>query len=155
MALKFLSTPARYATSAHWVQLSLANMIFAGVFERHPTLKVVSLEHEIAWAPHFLQTMDYTYTQRARRSQWYRFHDAALPSDFFHRNVMISFQEDALGLRLRDVVGVGNLVWGSDYPHAESTFPHSRRILDQLFAGVPDAERTQILDTNATALYFS
>jgi predicted TIM-barrel fold metal-dependent hydrolase len=155
MALKFLSTPARYVTSAHWVQLSLANMIFAGVFERHPTLKVVSLEHEIAWVPHFLQSMDYTYTQRARRSQWYRFQDEARPSDFFHRNVMISFQEDALGLRLRDVVGVGNLVWGSDYPHAESTFPHSRVILDRLFAEIPDAERTQILDTNATALYFS
>ena len=155
MALKFLSTPARYSTSAHWVQLSLANMIFSGVFERHPALKVVSLEHEIAWVPHFLQSMDYTYTQRARRSQWYRFGGDALPSDFFHRNVMISFQEDALGLRLRDVVGVGNLVWGSDYPHAESTFPHSRTILDRLFAEIPAAERTQILDTNATALYFS
>ena len=155
MALKLLSTPARYATSAHWVQLSLANMIFAGVFERHPTLKVVSLEHEIAWVPHFLQSMDYTYTQRARRSQWYRFQGEALPSDFFHRNVMISFQEDALGLRLRDVVGVGNLVWGSDYPHAESTFPRSRMILDRLFAEIPAAERIQILDTNATALYFS
>jgi predicted TIM-barrel fold metal-dependent hydrolase len=68
---------------------------------------------------------------------------------------MISVQEDALGLRLRDVVGVGNLVWGSDYPHAESTFPHSRVILDRLFAEIPPAERTQILDTNATALYFS
>ena len=60
MALKFLSTPSRYATTAHWVQLSLADMIFAGVFERHPDLRVVSLEHEAAWAGHFLQTVDYT-----------------------------------------------------------------------------------------------
>jgi predicted TIM-barrel fold metal-dependent hydrolase len=52
------------------------------------------------------------------------------------------------------VVGVGNLVWGSDYPHAESTFPHSRQILDELFAEIPASERTQILETNANALYF-
>lgn len=155
MALKFLSTPARYVTTAHWVQLTLADMIFAGVFERHPDLRVVSLEHEVAWAGHFLQTIDYTYTQRARRAQWYRFEGDALPSDFFHRNVSISFQEDELGLRLRDVVGVHNLVWGSDYPHAESTFPHSRSIIDRIFEGVPASERAAILEHNARQLYFA
>lgn len=154
MALKFLSTPALYATTAHWVQLSLANMIFAGVFERHPELRVVSLEHEVAWAAHFLQTIDYTYTQRARRAQWHRFAGDARPSDFFRRNVSISFQEDAIGLRLRDVIGVGNLVWGSDYPHAESTFPHSQAIIERIFAGVPDPERRAILEHNAVRLYF-
>jgi predicted TIM-barrel fold metal-dependent hydrolase len=46
-----------------------------------------------------------------------------LPSGFFHRNVVLSFQEDAIGIRLRDVIGVDNMMWGSDYPHSESTFP--------------------------------
>jgi hypothetical protein len=52
-----------------------------------------------------------------------------LPSDFFRRNVVLSFQEDAISIRLRDVIGVDNMMWGSDYPHSESTFPQSRKIL--------------------------
>jgi hypothetical protein len=57
-----------------------------------------------------------------------------LPSDFFRRNVVLSFQEDAIGIRLRDVIGPDNkiwdnMMWGSDYPHSESTFPQSRKIL--------------------------
>jgi hypothetical protein len=48
-----------------------------------------------------------------------------LPSDFFRRNIVLSFQEDAIGIRLRDVIGVDNMMWGSDYRHSESTFPQS------------------------------
>ena len=66
---------------------------------------------------------------------------------------MISFRK-CTWFALRDVVGWAICV-GIDYPHAESTFPRSRMILDHLFAEIPAAERTQILDTNATALYFS
>jgi hypothetical protein len=51
------------------------------------------------------------------------------PSDFFHRNVVLSFQEDAIGIRLRDVIGVDSMMWDADYPHSESTFPRSRKIL--------------------------
>jgi hypothetical protein len=56
-----------------------------------------------------------------------------LPSEFFRRNVVLSFQEDAIGIRLRDVIGPDtmmwdNMMWGSDYPHSESTFPQSRKI---------------------------
>jgi predicted TIM-barrel fold metal-dependent hydrolase len=148
-----LQKPTQYATSSYWVQCTLADMIFAGVFERFPELKVVSLEYEAAWAATLIQAMDYTYTQRARRESWYRFKGDALPSDFYHRNVYISFQEDALGIRLRDVVGIDNLVWGSDYPHAESTFPHSRKILGEMLADVPFDEQKRILDTNPTRLY--
>jgi hypothetical protein len=54
-----------------------------------------------------------------------------LPSDFFRRNVVLSFQEDAVGIRLRVVIGVDNMVWGSDYPHSESTSPPSRDAADR------------------------
>ena len=66
-----------------------------------------------------------------------------LPSDFFRRNVVLSFQEDAIGIRLRDVIGVDNMMWGSDYPHSESTFPQSRKILAEILAGVPDDEQAK------------
>jgi len=67
-----------------------------------------------------------------------------LPSDFLRRNVVLSFQEDAIGIRLRDVSGVDNMMWGSDYPHSESTFPQSRKILVEILAGVPDDEEAKI-----------
>jgi predicted TIM-barrel fold metal-dependent hydrolase len=56
---------------------------------------------------------------------------------------VLSFQEDAIGIRLRNVIGVGNMMWGSDYPHSESTFPRSQKILAEILAGVPDAEQAK------------
>jgi predicted TIM-barrel fold metal-dependent hydrolase len=76
-----------------------------------------------------------------------------LPSDFFHSNVYLSFQEDDIGIRLRDVIGVDQLMWGSDYPHAESTFPKSREILDRILEGVPQDEKAQIVGTTTARLY--
>ena len=81
----------------------------------------------------------------ARRAGWHRFPDGVLPSDYFRSNVFISFQEDALAIEMRETIGVENLVWGSDYPHHETTFPHSLKVLDDVFAGVPDEQRRQIL----------
>ena len=72
-----------------------------------------------------------------------------LPSDFFRGNVVLSFQEDAIGIRLCDVIGVDNMMWGSDYPHSESTFPRSRKIL----AGVPDDEQAKIAGGNTARMY--
>jgi predicted TIM-barrel fold metal-dependent hydrolase len=97
--------------------------------------------------------MDYTYTQRARRAYWHRFQGNALPSDFFHQNVFCSFQEDALGIRDRYVIGVDNLMWGSDYPHQESTWPKSREILERILKEVPDGEKAKIAGENVARLY--
>src|SRR6266446_10202224 len=79
--------------------------------------------------------------------------DGMLPSDFFHRNVVLSFQEDAIGIRLRDVIGVDNMMWGSDYPHSESTFPQSRKILADILAGLPDDEQAKIAGGNTARVY--
>ena len=63
------------------------------------------------------------------------------------------FQEDAIGIRLRDVIGVDNMMWGSDYPHSESTFPQSRKILAEILAGVPDDEQAKIAGGNTARVY--
>jgi predicted TIM-barrel fold metal-dependent hydrolase len=140
------------ATKAFYPALSMCDMIFSGVFERHPRLMLAVVEFELAWAPHVLSTMDYTYRERSGEAI-YRFKDAMLPSDFFRRNVVLSFQEDAIGIRLRDVIGVDNMMWGSDYPHSESTFPQSRRILADILAGVPADEQQKIVAGNTARLY--
>ncbi|MBI3325701.1 MAG: amidohydrolase family protein, partial [Nitrospinae bacterium] len=81
--------PSLLANADHWVRVSLGHLIFAGVFERYPRLRVGSVEHELSWVPHFLERIDYTYTQRARRDWWYRLKGTAVPSDFFHRNIFL------------------------------------------------------------------
>jgi predicted TIM-barrel fold metal-dependent hydrolase len=136
------------ATKAFYPALSMCDLIFSGVFERHPRLTVAIAEFELTWAPHVLSTMDYTYRERHDEAN-YRFKDGMLPSDLFRRNVVLSFQEDAIGIRLRDVIGVNNMMWGSDYPHSESTFPQSRKIL----AGIPEEDQAKIVGGNTARVY--
>ncbi len=145
--------PAFFTNIDHWVRMSLAHMIFGGVFERYPRLQVVSVEQELSWAPHFLNRLDNTYTQRPQAKSHHRFKNALLPSDYFHRNVSLSFQEDALGIRDRHIIGVENLMWGSDYPHPESTFPRSRQILAQVLAECTQEEKAKIAGGNAAKIY--
>ena len=128
-------------------------MIFAGVFERYPKLKVGVVEFEVSWAPYFMSRMDNFYMQRAVGVHGNRFHGNTLPSDFFRSNIFIGFQEDELGIQLRHHIGVDNLLWGSDYPHAESTFPKSREILESILQGVPEEEKARIAGENTAKLY--
>ena len=148
------ATPTFVANVDHWVRMSLGSIIFSGVFERYPKLQVGSVEMELSWVPHFLDRIDYTYTQREQEiSGGYRFKEGALPSDFFHNNVFVGFQEDALGIRLRDIIGVDNLQWGADYPHTESTFPRSRQILEEILVDCTEGEKAKIAGGNAARVY--
>ena len=149
---KTLRDASSRATKAFYPALSLCDLIFSGVFERHPRLTLAIVEFELAWAPHLLSTMDYTYRERHGEA-FYRFKEGMLPSDFFRRNVVLSFQEDAIGIRLRDAIGVDNMMWGSDYPHSESTFPQSRKILAEILEGVPDDEQAKIAAGNTARVY--
>jgi predicted TIM-barrel fold metal-dependent hydrolase len=149
---KTLRDASSRATKAFYPALSMCDMIFSGVLERHPRLTLAIVEFELSWAPHLLDTMDYTYRERHEEA-FYRFKDGMRPRDFFHRNVVLSFQEDAIGIRLRDAIGVDNMMWGSDYPHSESTFPQSRKILAEILAGVPDDERAKIVGGNTARVY--
>ena len=142
----------RRATKVILPAMSMCDMLFAGVFERHPDFKLAIVEYELAWVPHLLSTMDYVYRERHDEAT-YRFKDDLRPSDYFARNVYLSFQEDDVGIRLRDRIGVERMMWGSDYPHSESTFPRSREILDDILDGVPAAEREQILCGTTARLY--
>jgi predicted TIM-barrel fold metal-dependent hydrolase len=149
---KTLRDASSRATKAFYPALSMCDMIFSGVFERHPRLTVAIVEFELSWAPHILASMDYTYRERHEEAI-HRFQDGLRPSDFFARNVVLSFQEDAVGIRLRDTIGVDNMMWGSDYPHSESTFPQSRKILAEILAGVPEDEQAKIVGGNTARVY--
>lgn len=147
--------PSRFVNQDYQVRIALSEMIYSGVFERFPKLKIGAIEHELSWIPVFLQRLDYNYTDRPPRGpEWRRFDDPnVMPSDFFKRNVFVSFQEDPYGLRMRDVYSTDVLLWGSDYPHTESTFPRSREILGHILEDVDRREIPMIVSGNAARLY--
>jgi predicted TIM-barrel fold metal-dependent hydrolase len=139
-----------YPALHHSVEKSIAELIFSGVLERFPKLKLVSVENDIGWIPHFIQRMDHSYEK-------YRYLEAKTipnpPSFYFHRQVHATFQDDRVGVLLRDIAGVGNLMWASDFPHSDSTWPNSREVIARDFAGVPDDERRKMIADNVAALY--
>src|SRR5207249_3141662 len=131
-------TGAGRSTTDYWVRYSLGAMLFAGVFDRYPRLKVGSVEHEMAWIPHWLKQMDFTYRERPVFTKGWKSKAGLLPSDYWRRNMFVEFMEDDLGVQLRDTIGVDNMLWGSDFPHAESTWPKSRQFLDRIFVANVD-----------------
>jgi predicted TIM-barrel fold metal-dependent hydrolase len=151
------SNPARisimkqYVTLHHGIEKSLTELICGGVLERFPELKIVSVENDIGWIPHFMQRADHAYDR-------YRFleRDGAIPqppSFYMRRQVSATFQDDRVGIVTREMVGVNNLMWASDYPHSDSTWPHSREVIARDFAGVDENDRRRITADNAAQLY--
>ena len=135
------------------VRQCIADMIISGTFERYPKLKVGAVEFEVAWAPYFLQRLDIWYSERAAGVHGNRLKTGMMPSDYFRSNVFIGFQEDDLGMQTRQSLGPDCLVWGSDYPHAESTYPKSLEIIDRIMQGVPEEEKARIVGENTAQLY--
>ena len=146
--------PTFICNADYWPRMSLSDLIFGRVFERYPGLQIGSVEHELSWVPHFLDRIDYTYTQRS--GEWMadqRLKGDMLPSDYFHSNVFLGFQEDGPGVRDRHIIGVDNLQWGSDYPHSEGTFPRSRQIIEEVLADCTEEEKEKIAGGNALRVY--
>ncbi len=150
--IKMEPSPSQRANVEYWARMSLSQIVYSGVCERYPRLKFVQLEHELSWVPFFIDRLDYVYREKPQLAN-HRFKSGALPSDFMRQNVFHSFQEDGLGIRNRDFIGVENLLWGSDYPHIESTFPRSRQILGRILKGVPEAEKAKITGENTARVY--
>jgi predicted TIM-barrel fold metal-dependent hydrolase len=136
----------------HQVQQTLALLIFGGVFDRHPNLKVVSAEHDGGWVAHFSYRLD---QMTERHQSWLsrgRANERA-PGEYLRENCWYTFQKDPVAVETRHRVGLSQLMWASDYPHSDSTWPHSRKVIERDFEGLPDAELAAILHDNAAALY--
>ena len=146
-------TVVSMVTMDHWVQYSLCAMIFAGIFDRYPGLKVGSVEHELAWVPHILHRMDFNYKERPEIPPFYRSTRGLLPSETWRSNIFVEFMEDDIGIGMRELLGVDGMVWGNDYPHAESTWPKSMEWLDKVLVDVPEEDRRKITSENAAKLF--
>ena len=140
------------ASEDYWPRRAIGDMMFSGVFERFPGLTIGAVEFELGWAAYFIQQMDRHYEEH-RYVKEIRYKGDALPGDFFRRNVFVTFQEDIAGIATRHVVGVDNILWSSDYPHTESTWPNSLPVLRKLLADVPQDEAEKMAFRNSARIY--
>jgi predicted TIM-barrel fold metal-dependent hydrolase len=135
----------------------LAGVIFSGALERYPALKIVLAETGIGWLPYMLERMDDTYRKFLDAEEYWRTHgglDLTMPPSLYvQRQIWATFQTDLVGLRVLDTLGADRVMWASDYPHADSTWPDSRTAIEENFRDVAPAPRRRILCENARELY--
>lgn len=128
----------------------IAIMIYGGVFQRFPDLQLVSVESGVGWFAFAANYMDETWHKQRHWVNSVLEHE---PSYFWERNIFGSFIHDRAGILMRGLPGAGNIMWSSDYPHSETTFPNSMAKIEELFEGVPEAEKAMIIGGRAKALF--
>ena len=129
---------------------ALFDLIFYGVLKRYSKLKFVMVENEIGWLPFYLQQWDYYY-RRFREQNKPPIDEE--PSAYFSRQVYATFFNDSVGGRSLAWWGDDNCMWSNDFPHANSTWPNSRKVIDRDLGHLPAAKRTKLLSSNVAKLY--
>jgi predicted TIM-barrel fold metal-dependent hydrolase len=130
--------------------LACAQLIAFGVLERHPALRLVFLESSGGWAPFWLERLD----EQAESFGGFCPDLKLRPSEYFARQCAISFEIDERTLpALIPFVGVERVVWGSDYPHHDATFPGAVEALRHTIAPCPTATQAKVLGLNARSFY--
>jgi predicted TIM-barrel fold metal-dependent hydrolase len=132
------------------VPSTIGQLIFTGVFERFPDLKVVMVETGVGWIPHFLEQIDDRYW---RNRSWGNIPIKEAPSFYWYRNMAATFIVDRNGIQNRYGVGVDNMMWSSDYPHHGNDWPYSRKVINEMMCDVPQEERAKIVGGNAVRLF--
>ena len=132
------------------IETALFDLIFSGVLERFPTLRVVSVENEYAWLAALLRRMDRSY-ERFRQEAPLTL--SLRPSDYYRRQVYATFFNDPIGPSTLPHLGYDNLMWSSDYPHQNSTWPRSREVIARDLAGLSAEQRQKLVCGNVARLY--
>ncbi len=142
---------------AWWLTRPLSFMIWAGIFERYPKLKAVVTEGTTIWVPELLQLMDHRFSEHhasAKLGTGYRKHLKMKPSEYFKRNIRVG--SSAMSRReaeLRHEIGLETIMWGTDYPHPEGTWPFTRKFMVEVFQGLPEDDIAAMLGGNAAEFY--
>jgi predicted TIM-barrel fold metal-dependent hydrolase len=141
---------------AQWLVRPLTFMLWGGAFERFPRLKVAITEGTAVWVPEYLALLEqrYSETHYSQKLGDYRSHLSMSPADYFRRNVRVGAscmpRREAL---MRHEIGIGSIMWGTDYPHPEGSWPYTRDQMRETFHGLPEQEIAQMLGGNAAEFY--
>ena len=141
-----------YAQSQISIQRTLVELIVHGVATRFPNLQFVVAEFNGGWIAHWLDRIE----QGLQREYSFRGKGAYTgekPHDIWARQFWATIEDDRPAILTRELIGTDNLMWGSDYPHVDSTWPCSLSVLDEVFADVSSEDRDKITRTNVERLY--
>jgi predicted TIM-barrel fold metal-dependent hydrolase len=131
-------------------------LIWGGVFERHPTLKVAVTESTCIWVPELLALLDQRHGEShySQKLGDFTSHLPLRPSEYFRRNVFLGAScMPRREAELRHQIGLHNIMWGTDYPHPEGSWPSTRRQMLDAFRGLPEPEIAAMLGGNAARVY--
>lgn len=129
---------------------ALLEIMFSGVLDRHPKLKLVLAENEIGWIPFILDQFDY-YVDRFDEE-----HPTVMlkpPSEYFSDQVFSTFFRDPVGMKLLGWWGVDGCMWSNDYPHGNSTWPNSQRVVEENLGYLDQDSYLKVIRDNALKLY--
>jgi len=150
-------TDPRTASLGHSTRTAVAekfmgHLVFSGVFDRHPKLKVLLAEFDVGWVGQIYQQADYEY---GRASTYDADKNIAkkLPTDYMNENIFFTFQDDRSGMLTTPVFGVNNYLWASDFPHGVTTWPYSGKTVDRNFIGIAEDVKRRICRNNAIRLF--
>lgn len=142
----------RYANYAIRGGRNAMQMVFGGVFDRFPKLRIYFAETQIGWIPNWLEQMDYTY-ERNRFWSERRLGMKPLqrrPSEYVREHCWWGFLLNPIGVKLRHEIGVNRLMWATDFPHSETDWPNSHKAaIEPNFVGVPANEIARMVAGNA------
>jgi uncharacterized protein len=122
--------------------------ILTGTLERFPRLKIVFVEPSLFWIPGFLAQLD-----RKVAGPYKLPGVKEAPSEYFRRQMACTFMDDEVGLSMRHLVGVENILWSTDFPHPATTWPNSQEMVARQFAEIDDEERDLICYGNSARIY--
>jgi predicted TIM-barrel fold metal-dependent hydrolase len=122
----------------------------SGVLERHPDLHVILVEVNAGWLAWTMSTLDEYYEAH---QHWTKPKLSESPSHYVRRQIHATFQNDPVAVHNIALTGTDCLLWGNDFPHPESTYPNSNKVLDDLLVGVSDADARAITSGNAERLF--
>lgn len=128
----------------------IATFIWGGNFQRFPKLRIVSVESGVGWLGYLVERMDHVWR---KHRFWTQSVLKQPPSEVFREHVFATFQEDRVGMKIALDIGVQNLMWANDYPHTDTTWPESRKVIEEHFRGFPGEARDLIVGGNAARLY--
>ncbi|MBM4264060.1 MAG: amidohydrolase [Deltaproteobacteria bacterium] len=140
---------AQTATSAVTPAQIVPQFIFPGITEKFPGLILVFPEAGVGSLNYVIAACDHEWESRHLWTEGI----ITRPSEVVRRQMYVNFWFEAEGIKLRDDIGVDNIMWESDFPHVASYYPHSWREVERVLEGVPEADRRKMQYENAVRLY--
>ena len=130
---------------------SLADWLFSGKLTQFPGLRLAYSEGQIGWLPYLLERADTVWHEHRA---WIGVSDIVPdpPSSYYRSNIFGCFFRDMHGVRARDEIGIGTIVFETDYPHTDSTWPDTKKVAEEHLDGLTDEEKYKILRGNAIRL---